>query len=166
MSQHEWENLTSDTEILTTVRGLKIEFEDIHQIQVGNFVKEYVCNRDDMVHLTNEVNKLLVSEVIVLSENEIGQYISPVFLRKKSDNTHRMILNLKSLNKDVTYKHFKMDTISSILNLIDKDCFMTKVDIKSAYYSVPIAIDHQKYLKFYFNNVLYKFIFLQKKMTK
>ena len=34
---------------------------------------------------------------------------------------------------------------------------MTSIVLKDAYYSVPIAKSHQKYLKFEWNNMLYKF---------
>ena len=46
------------------------------------------------------------------------------------------------------YVHFKMDTVSSDLKLNAKNCFMSKVDIKDAYYSAPINIMHQKKLNF------------------
>ena len=55
------------------------------------------------------------------------------------------------------YHHFKMDTISTVLNLVTKDCFMANVDIKDTYYSVPIKISDQRYLKFEYNGNLYKF---------
>ena len=53
-----------------------------------------------------------------------------------------------------------MDTLSSILNLVGRNIFMTKIDIKSAYYSVKIHPDFQKYLKFIHKGTLYKFVCL------
>ena len=38
--------------------------------------------------------------------------------------------------------------------------FAGSLDLKDAYYSVPIYADHTKYLKFSFNNKLYKFVAL------
>ena len=55
------------------------------------------------------------------------------------------------------YIHFKMDTAEKVLRLIKKDCFMTKIDLKDAYYSVKIKEEHQKLLKFIFKGVLYHF---------
>ena len=66
-----------------------------------------------------------------------------------------MILNLKNLNKHVQYNHFKMDTLQSVLSLMTPSCFMASVDLKDAYYSVPIAVAHQKYLKFDWGGKLY-----------
>ena len=59
-----------------------------------------------------------------------------------------MILNLKQLNEFVSYYHFKMDTIQTALKLMRPGCFMASVDLKDAYYSVPIALEDRKYLKF------------------
>ena len=66
-----------------------------------------------------------------------------------------MILNRKRLNENMPYIHFKMETIGD--TLVTPNCFMAKVDIKDAYYSVPILPEHQKYLKFYFTGNPYQF---------
>ena len=68
-----------------------------------------------------------------------------------------MILNLKNLNKHVQYSHFKMDTLQSVISLMTPNCFMASVDLKDAYYSVPVAVAHQKYLKFEWGGKLYQF---------
>ena len=60
-----------------------------------------------------------------------------------------MILNLKELNKLIVYQHFKMDSLKTVTDLMTQGCFMASVDIKDAYYTVPIATEHQKYLKFH-----------------
>ena len=61
--------------------------------------------------IQDEVNKLLEKGVAVECENEPVEYISPIFLREKTDRTQRLILNLKHLNKYLKYKHFKMQTL-------------------------------------------------------
>lgn len=68
-----------------------------------------------------------------------------------------MILNFKNLNKHVQYNHFKVDTLQSVLNSMRPNCFMASIDLKDAYYCVPIAPSHQKYLKFEWDGRLYQF---------
>ena len=103
-----------------------------------------------------EIESLLKKGVVVESYHEPGEYISLIFVTEKSDGGYRLILNLKKLNKLAEYKKFKMETISIMLCLIRPNCFMTKVDIKDAYYSIPVLEEHQKLLKFLHKNVLYK----------
>ena len=66
-----------------------------------------------------------------------------------------MILNLKQFNEHVAYHHFKMDTLASAISMMKPHCFM---DFKDAYYSVPIASIDQQYLKFIWDEQLYKFV--------
>ena len=53
--------------------------------------------------------------------------------------------------------HFKMETIKSVLNLVTPTCYMAKIDIKDAYYSIPILPEHRKFLKFTLQGKLYEF---------
>ena len=66
-----------------------------------------------------------------------------------------MILNLKYLNESIQYHHFKMEMLDSATRLMSRDCFMASIDFKDAYYSVPIHLSFQKYLKFMFRDQLY-----------
>lgn len=97
---------------------------------------------------SKEVANLLEKAAIVETSHEPGEVISSVFVQPKKDGSHRMILNLKNLNKHVQYNHFKMDTLQSVISLKTPNCFMASVDLKDVYYSVPITVAHQKYLKF------------------
>ena len=68
-----------------------------------------------------------------------------------------MIFNLKNLKKHVQCNHFKVDTLQSVLNSMRPNCFMASIDLKDAYYCVPIASSHQKYLTFEWDGRLYQF---------
>ena len=83
--------------------------------------------------------------------------ISPNFVRPEKDGPHRVIFNLKKLNEAVSYHHFKMDTSDTVIKLKRSGCYMTSTDVKDAYYSIPIALEHQKYLKFIWKDQLYAF---------
>ena len=89
-------------------------------------------------------------------QHEKDEFISPVFTTPKKDGTSRMILNLKGLNKFVQYCHFKMESFSTVVNMVKPNCYMASIDLKDAYYSVPIASVDQKYLKFQWQGQLYK----------
>ena len=107
--------------------------------------------------INSEIAKLLNKRVIVECEDCPGQFISNIFVREKKDGNFRMILNLSVLNESVEYKKFKMETLQSIVKLLRPDCFMASLDLKDAYYSVPIAEEHQLYLRFRWNGKLYQF---------
>ena len=80
--------------------------------------------------IQDEVNKLLEKGVVVECEHEPVEYISPIFLREKTDGTQKPILNLKNLNKYLEYKHFKM--LQTILTILQSNCYMATIDLKEA----------------------------------
>ena len=152
----QWQSLTSDPEILETVSGCKIEFHSIPSL--NKVMVHAVLSETQTESVDTEVSNLLRKQAIEACDHEAGEYISPIFTRPKKDGSHRMILNLKSLNKHITHHHFKMDTVLTAVRLMKPGCFMASIDLKDAYYSVSIHSDFQKYLKFSWRGQLYKFV--------
>ena len=66
---------------------MKLEFEE-SPFQVG-------CSRFEIPRnqslIQEEANKLLKKELVVECEHKAVEYISPIFLREKSDGTQRLI---------------------------------------------------------------------------
>ena len=60
-----------------------------------------------------EIGKLLAKGVIVPTTHE-GEHISPIFTSPKKDGTSCLILNLKRLNEHVLYRHFKMESLTTV----------------------------------------------------
>ena len=96
--------------------------------------------------IQKEICKLLEIKFIIEVDHVADEIISPIFTVPKKDSwEHGMILNLKDLNKSISYHHFKMDTFETALKLIKENNFMVSVDLHYAYNAVPIAVEHQKY---------------------
>ena len=68
-----------------------------------------------------------------------------VFTRKKKGGGVHTILNLKQLNKHVTYQHFKMESLPDVFKIIQPNCWMAGVDLKYAFYTIHIHNGYQKY---------------------
>ena len=88
-----------------------------------------------------EISKLLSKGIIVNTRREPNDYVSSIFTR--------MILNLKTFNEFLKFKHCKLDSIEDALELITEGCYFGSVDLKDTYYSITIHGDYQKYLKFF-----------------
>lgn len=151
----QWSEITSDKHILECISGCKIDFESI-PVQ-DRIPSNYNFKNDEIECIDQEIEKFAKKGIIQPCEHEPGEYISNIFTRPKKDGSKRVILNLKPLNKHVRYNHFKMDTIKSCINLVTKNCYMASIDLKDAYYSIPIDGNFQKFLKFQWKGVLYKF---------
>ena len=108
-----------------------------------------VCCSVELSNLMDlEIKRLLSLGAIVVSEHEPGEFISEVFPVPKPNGNIRLILNLKALNKFVTYEHFKMEHLDYVTDLVFKNDVMASIDRSDAYFSVPIHPSHWRYLKF------------------
>ena len=71
-----------------------------------------------------------------------------------------MILNLKAFNEILKFMHCKLESIEDALDLITESCYFGSVDLKDAYYSIPIHENYQKYLKLFWKEACYQYITL------
>ena len=66
-------------------------------------------------------------------------------------------MNLKGLNRFVVTSHFKMEGIHTLRDLLTQNDWMTKIDLKDAYFTVRISQGHRKYRRFSFEGRHYQF---------
>ena len=150
-----WQKLTSDKDVLQTVKGAKIDFT--HCVEENSCFQRKFNKKENEV-INKEINSMLKKGIIRETLQEEDQFVSPIFLVEKKDTgKFRMILNLKRLNEKIEYKKFKMETVYTALQLITKNCYLASIDLRDAYYSVPVHPDYQRYLKFQWEDKLYCF---------
>lgn len=156
--------MTSDKTILEWVTGYKIEFKDQEPFQLRPPLqpKRTIA---EMSIIQDEIEKLLSKCVIERVTHTQGEYISNIFVIPKKDGSNRVIFNLRRLNLHIRYHHFKMDSLASALKLMHKNCYMASVDLKDAYYSVPVYNCFRKFLRFRWKNELFQFTCLPMGIT-
>lgn len=147
-----WEQITDDQWVLSVIKeGYKLEFLEIPK----NTGIKYTCvSAKDLDILDTEVRELVQKEAVEyvpLNEIENGFY-STFFLVPKKTGDMRPVINLKPLNKYLRKQHFKMDSLSTVLNLVKQGDWGISLDLKDAYLHVPIYKTHKKYLRFCLKN--------------
>ena len=109
--------------------GLKLEFSGDPPIKHNSYVPQFSKEGESEIDL--EIQKFLVKGVITNCEHETGEYISPIFIRQRSDGSWGT-----------------------------PERYLASLDLKDAYYSVPTNPDHTMFLKFIWKNQLHKFLVL------
>lgn len=141
--------------VINYISGYKLPFNSLptqrSAVLANTFQK--VCK----LEMKTVVNNLLNLGAVELCSPSKGQFLSPIFLVPKPDGTKRFIFNLKSLNRHIINHHFKMEDIRTAINLMYPNCYMTTIDLKDAYYVIPVHKMHRKYLRFQFECKLYQF---------
>ena len=123
-----------------------IEFDstpapDINSIRPPNAFSSGECQIIDQ-----EIQKFLSKGIIRPSVSTPGDILSPIFVTPKKDGSYRVIFNLKKLNQSLSYYHFKLDTLQTAITLVKPFCYMSSIDLKDAYYSIPIALSINRIL--------------------
>ena len=154
----EWKKLTTDKWVLDTVQGYKIVFDKSpHQTKCPNKI---AFSDSEKSLIDKEVQTMLDEGAILPSVHEKDEFISNIFLVPKPNGKYRPVINLRNLNQFVHYEKFKQETFPFVLELIQQNDYFASLDLKSAYFSIPIHEDSVKYLKFEWRNQLYAFVSL------
>lgn len=66
------------------------------------------------------------------------QFVSNLSLVPKTSGEMRPVINLKCLNSFLEYFHFKMENINSLIDFLWPNDFITTIDLKDAYFTVPM----------------------------
>ena len=70
------------------------------------------------------------------------------------------MINLKKLNRCIPYEHFKMESLFLLKEILQKNDYTCKIDLKDAYFAVPLHSGSQKYIRFKWKGNLYQFLCL------
>ena len=158
---HQWRQCGASPWVLRTIaRGYKIQFarppptfEKVIFSQANGRAAKIL--RDEIVSL---VNKKAVREV-PLNQSRTGFY-SRYFLVKKKGGGLRPILDLRALNKYLKQFRFRMLTAATLVRSLRQGDWFTSIDLKDAYFHVPIYPPHRKFLRFGFEGKVYEYMVL------
>ena len=109
--------------------------------------------------LRREVSELLEKRAIeyVPGPVQLRGFYSIYFLVTKKDGGFRPILDLRQLNMYLKVFRFRMLRTVDVLQAVSEKDWFTSIDLKDAYFHVPIAPHHRQFLRFAFEGRVYQF---------
>ena len=143
-----WNTLTSDPYVLDIIQfGVKLDF-----IQHPLFRRPGLArfSKDRELAITQELAVLLHKRVVRPTHLSPTSYVSPIFSTEKKDGSTRLILNLKRFNECIRF-------LQDVFDLMNPGVRMASIDLRVAYYTIPVAPDHQKCLTFSWQDVYYSY---------
>ena len=151
-----WKKISLDPWILECVMGYKIAF-----------IKAPVQKCIPVARASGEMQALISAEVeTLLGKGAIREvehlgtkegFFSRIFVIPKKGGQFRLVVNLRPLNRFIEYQHFKLESIHLVRDLLQLGDWMVRLDLKDAYFAVPIWSGHRKYLRFKWDGRAFEF---------
>ena len=94
--------------------------------------------------------------VEVVDDPGLGFY-SRLFLVEKATGGWRPVIDLSPLNRFVRQTQFRMETVASVLSSVRGGDFLASIDLRDAYFQIPIHRSSRKWLRFLSGGVVYQF---------
>ena len=156
--QQNWGKLTRDPNILNIVKGWKIPLVKNAVLPQNPNPIPFSKEEEDLVSL--EIQKMLEKGCIKQTHPQQNQILSNLFVIPKKNGELRPVINLRRLNALIPYHRFKMETLQNLKQILQEGDLMIKLDLRDAYYAVPLSQESQHLVKFLWKGTLYKFICL------
>ena len=151
-----WINLTKNNFIINIIRnGYSMQFSSppvLYDSVISNPKSSVKVQA-----LAGEIQKHVASGAISPVTPSDSQFVWRVFTVPKNQGGFRMIIDLKPLNTHITKAHFRMEDREYIKSLIAPDDFMVSIDLKDAFFAIPLHRDSKKYVVFEFDNQRYQY---------
>lgn len=152
-----WKSITSDRYVLSLILGARMDFSVLPSASQSKIGRQYWPHQDSLA-IAAFVEKLLQSGVISEVSHSEELVYSPIFLVRNHDGSERLILNVSNINRDCfKKKHFKMETLQTILPAIPKNAFMMSWDLVQGFYNVRLHQQSRRFFAFRWNGRSYSF---------
>lgn len=87
-------------------------------------------------HINHELDKLLEQNIV---EQSKSPWSSPILLVRKKDNSYRFCVDYRKLNKVTERDAYPLPYVSATLDRLRDARYLSSLDIKSAYFQVPLT---------------------------
>ena len=107
--------------------------------------------------LRQEVEAMLAKGALEIARDPGPGFYSRLFLVEKTTGGWRPVIDISHLNDFVQLTPFKMETVASVLLSVREGDFLASLDLKDAYFQIPIRGSSRKLLRFMSEGTVYQF---------
>ena len=162
LSRHwrQWQAIGAETWVVTVLRdGYRVPFRDSPPPLVRTPVSfpTYRAGSPRAQALWQEVEAMFAKGALEIARDPGPGFYSRLFLVEKATGGWRPVIDLSHLNDFVQLTSFKMETVASVLLSVREGDFLASLDLKDAYFQIPIHGSSRKLLRFMSEGTVYQF---------
>ena len=155
-----WQEIGAETWVVTVLRdGYRVPFKDSPPPLARTPVSfpTYRAGSPRAQALRQEVEAMLAKGALEIARDPGPGFYSRLFLVEKETGGWRPVIDLSHLNDFVQLTPFKMETVASVLLSVREGDFLASLDLKDAYFQIPIHGSSRKLLRFMSEGTVYQF---------
>ena len=155
-----WQEIGAETWVVTVLRdGYRVPFKDSPPPLARTPVSfpTYRAGSPRAQALRQEVEAMLAKGALEIARDPGPGFCSRLFLVEKATGGWRPVIDLSHLNDFVQLTPFKMETVASVLLSVREGDFLASLDLKDAYFQIPIHGSSRKLLRFMSEGTVYQF---------
>ena len=155
-----WQEIGAETWVVTVLRdGYRVPFKDPPPPLARTPVSfpTYRAGSPRAQALRQEVEAMLAKGALEIARDPGPGFYSRLFLVEKATGGWRPVIDLSHLNDFVQLTPFKMETVASVLLFVREGDFLASLDLKDAYFQIPIHGSSRKLLRFMSEGTVYQF---------
>jgi hypothetical protein len=137
--------------------GFRVVF--LQRPNLSNSPIEFPTGRESRQILIKEAAEMLAKDAIDVIPPELltPGFYSRLFTVPKASGGLRPVIDLSTLNKFLLIPKFKMDTSESIRKTLLRGDWTTSLDLKDAYFHIPVHPSSRRYMRFVLEGTTYQF---------
>ena len=155
-----WQEIGAETWVVTVLRdGYRVPFKDSPPPLARTPVSfpTYRAGSPRAQALRQEVEAMLAKGALEIARDPGPGFYSRLFLVEKATGGWRPVIDLSHLNDFVQLTPFMMETVASVLLSVREGDFLASLDLKDAYFQIPIHGSSRKLLRFMSEGTVYQF---------
>ena len=155
-----WQAKGAETWVVTVLRdGYRVPFLDspppLSRTPVS--CPTYRAGSPRAQALRQEIEGMLAKGALEIARDPGPGFYSRLFLVEKASGGWRPVIDLSHLNEFVQLTPFNMETVASVLLSVREGDFLASLDLKDAYFQIPIHRSSRKLLRFTSEGTVYQF---------
>ena len=107
--------------------------------------------------LRQEIEGMLIKGALEIARDSGPGFCSRLFLVEKASGGWRPVIELSHLNEFIQLTRFKMEIVASVLLSVREGDILASLDLKDAYFQIPIHPSSRKLLRFTSEGTVYQF---------
>ena len=154
-----WQAVGADLWTVSVLRdGYRLPFESPPPLtRTPILFQAYRPGSPQSLVLRQEIEKMLAKGALEIVPDPGPGFYSRLFLVEKATGGWRPVIDLSTLNTFIRQTPFKMETVASVLNAVQENDLLASLDLKDAYFQVPVHPSSRKFLRFVSQGTVYQF---------